>query len=138
MDLNIKIACDSDLIELEILDRHINKLELQRKIAAKQIYVIKEKDIFCGWLRYGLFWDNTPFMNMLFIIQGYRGRGIGASAVKFWECQMKLQGYQLVLTSTLSSEDAQHFYRKLGYKDAGSLLLQNEPLEVIFSKNLAN
>jgi len=49
---------------------------------------------------------------------------------------MKTQGYKKVLTSTLSNEDAQHFYRKLGYKDCGSLLLPDEPLEIIFIKEI--
>lgn len=40
------------------------------------------------------------------------------------------------MTSTLSNENAQHFYRKLLYRDSGSLLLENEPLEIIFTKKL--
>jgi len=46
-------------------------------------------------------------------------------------------GNDLVLTSTLSNEQAQHFYRKLGYKDCGCLLLESEPsLEIILCKKL--
>ena len=44
--------------------------------------------------------------------------------------------YHLVMTSTISNENAQNFYRKLKYIDAGSLLLPNEPLEIIFIKNI--
>lgn len=49
---------------------------------------------------------------------------------------MKSKGYELVMTSSLSNEQAQHFYRKLGYKDSGSLLLDDEPLEIIFTKSI--
>jgi hypothetical protein len=49
---------------------------------------------------------------------------------------MKSLGYEMVMTSTLANEQAQHFYRKLGYKDAGSLLLEDEPLEIIFTKSI--
>ena len=49
---------------------------------------------------------------------------------------MAAQGFRLVMTSTLSSEQAQHFYRALGYRDAGSLLLEGEPLEIFFTKRL--
>ena len=45
-------------------------------------------------------------------------------------------GFQRVLTSTLSSENAQFFYRKNGYVDCGSLLLPGEPLEIILRKEL--
>ena len=42
----------------------------------------------------------------------------------------------MVLTSTLSNEQAQFFYRKNGYTDCGSLLLPEEPLEIILRKDL--
>ena len=49
---------------------------------------------------------------------------------------MKAEGYSLVMTSTQSNEDAQHFYRKLNYQDAGGFVLPKEPMELIFIKNL--
>ncbi|MMZ69276.1 hypothetical protein D1872_320840 [compost metagenome] len=49
---------------------------------------------------------------------------------------MSQKGFELVMTSTQSNEEAQHFYRRLGYKDAGCLLLENEPLEIILTKSL--
>ena len=45
-------------------------------------------------------------------------------------------GYQIVLTSSLQTEIAQHFYVKLGYRAIGGLTLGDEPLELIFSKNI--
>lgn len=41
-----------------------------------------------------------------------------------------------VNTSSLSNENTQHFYRKLGYKDSGCLLLKFEPSEIIFTKEI--
>lgn len=73
---------------------------------------------------------------MLYINENYRNKGIGKKLVEFWETEMKSKSYELVMTSTLSNEQAQHFYRKLGYKDAGSLLLDDEPLEIIFTKSI--
>ena len=49
---------------------------------------------------------------------------------------MLKNGYKMVMTSTLSNEDAQFFYRKNGYVDCASLLLPKEPLEIIMLKNL--
>lgn len=37
--------------------------------------------------------------------------------MKYWESDMKNQGYGMVMTSTQVDEEAQHFYRKLRYKD---------------------
>lgn len=75
-------------------------------------------------------------MNMLYVLEGVRGKGYGKELVAFWEDEMRRKGYDRVLTSTLSSEQAQFFYRKLGYTDCGALLLPDEPLEIIFLKNL--
>jgi ribosomal protein S18 acetylase RimI-like enzyme len=61
---------------------------------------------------------------------------LGQQLVLFWEDEMKKHGYTIVMTSSFSNEEAQHFYRKIGYKDSGSLLLPNEPLEIIFTKHL--
>ena len=77
-----------------------------------------------------------PFMNMLYVLEGERGKGYGKELVVFWENEMRQKGYDRVLTSTLSNEQAQFFYRKLGYTDSGSLLLPDEPLEIIFLKEI--
>ncbi len=118
-------------------DKHLPKHLIQSKIKDKQIIIAKDADSKnIGWLRYGYFWDNIPFMNMLFIDESHRNNGGGKQLNKFWESEMKGKGFSMVMTSTLSNEQAQHFYRKLGYKDSGSLLLENEPLEIIFTKKI--
>lgn len=38
-------------------------------------------------------------------------------------------GCKMVMTSTQVDEYAQHFYRRLGYIDRGSLFLDNTPFE---------
>ena len=42
--------------------------------------------------------------------------------MSFWEDMMHQQGFDLVLTSTQVNEMAQHFYRLLGYQEAGCLI----------------
>lgn len=118
-------------------DRHLPKQLIKNKLKEKEIIIAKDQDNkVIGWLRYNYFWDNTPFMNMLYLNENYRNKGMGKKLVGFWENEMKSIGYELVMTSTLSNEQAQHFYRKLGYKDSGSLLLDDEPLEIIFTKGI--
>jgi|GEM_PF-3769512 Peptidase family S51. len=46
-----------------------------------------------------------------------------------WEEEMRKRGYKMVMTSTQSDEQAQHFYRRLGYKEKGSLSFDNAPFE---------
>jgi len=132
--MEIRLANENDIEILKTYDKHISKTELTYIVKIGRVYIVEKDGIFIGWLRYNLFWDNTPFMNMLFLLDNYRGKGYGKKLVNTWEYNMKDIGYDIVMTSTLSNEQAQHFYRKLGYKDAGSLLLENEPLEIIFTK----
>jgi GNAT superfamily N-acetyltransferase len=55
-------------------------------------------------LRWGYFWDEIPFMNLLWIHEELRGRGLGTRLVAFWEDEMRKAGYRDVMTSTMSSE----------------------------------
>ena len=77
-----------------------------------------------GLLRYNLFWDNTPFCTLLFVDWPRQGRGYGRRLMEHWAADMRRQGYRLLLTSTQADEGAQHFYRRLGYRDCGCLLLE--------------
>lgn len=132
----IRYATENDFELLSKYDKHICETELRNCIKAKRIIIMFHDGIFIGWLRFNLFWDNTPFMNMLYFLEDYRRRGYGCQLVSFWEREMSKNNYKMVLTSTQSNEQAQFFYRKIGYVDCGSLLLPDEPLEIILSKVL--
>ncbi|GJM79038.1 N-acetyltransferase [Paenibacillus sp. HMSSN-139] len=134
--MNIELATEADIRYITERDKHIAKLLIPTKVMAKEIYILRESDQEIGWMRYGYFWDNTPFMNLIWIDEPYRGQGFGKQVVLHWEAQMREMGFQMVMTSTQSNEEAQHFYRKLGYVDVGCLLQEKDPLEVILSKKL--
>ncbi len=125
---------DTDVILL--YDKHISKEELINSINLNRVYIAVENEQFCGWLRYNLFWDNTPFMNMLYFLGGFRGKGYGRKLTERWEKDMKNLGFITVMTSTQSDETAQHFYTRLGYKTVGGFMPDNEPFEMIMMKNI--
>src|SRR5687767_12959108 len=110
---------------------------LAHKINQGEVIVAVEDTVVIGWLRYGYFWDSIPFMNMLTVLDEYRGRGIGTQLTAYWESTVRDRGFSEVLTSTLANERSQFLYRKLGYQDCGALLFPNEPLEIILRKNIA-
>ncbi|OCT12947.1 GNAT family acetyltransferase [Paenibacillus pectinilyticus] len=135
--MKIDVATESDYAYILKHDLHIAECLIMPKINNKEIWMLRNEEASTiGWLRYGYFWDNTPFMNMMKIDEPYRGKGLGKRVVYFWENEMKQRGFKSVMTSTLANEEAQHFYRKLAYKDAGCLLLPNEPLEILLFKTL--
>lgn len=134
--MDIRIAEMRDAGALLAHDRHITRARLERKIADRQILVLLDGENFAGWLRWGLFWDEHPFMNLLYLLEPYRGKGLGRALVMDWERRMKAEGHEVVMTSTQANECAQFFYRHMGYADVGSFALPGDPLELILQKAL--
>jgi GNAT superfamily N-acetyltransferase len=132
----IRYAGNNDYAWLKKHDKHINGEILKMKINLREIYIAQENNETIGWLRYNLFQDEIPFMNMLYLLENYRKKGIGKKLVEHWENEMRNKGYKNVLTSTLSNENAQHFYRKTGYTEIGGFKYFEEPYEIIFHKIL--
>lgn len=132
----IRYAKDADIDLLTEHDKHISKEELRNAVSLRRVYIAEENGSFVGWMRYNLFWDNTPFMNLLYLLEEYRGKGLGRQIVTFWENEMVRQGFETVMTSTQSNEYAQHFYFKLGYEAIGGFRLDGDAYEVIFAKCL--
>jgi len=134
--MTIRYAENIDYLWLKEHDKHISDEILKTKIATKEIYVVEEGGGITGWLRYNLFWDNMPFMNLVYLLEEHRHKGTGKKLVHHWEKDMKDKGYKNVLTSTRSDEEAQHFYRKMGYTEIGGFRILNEPFEILFCKTL--
>ncbi len=114
--ITIRPAIAADQAFWFSLDTHLPKEVFAKKIMEKTAYVIVADEQPVGLLRYNFFWDTIPF------------------------CTMLAAGHALCLTSTQVDEQAQHFYRKLGYQDAGGLLLTSpgfeQPMELFLIKQL--
>lgn len=122
------------------LDKHLPETEFDKKVNEKRGYVLLEDERKVGLLRYNLFWDNTPFCTLLFVDKDYQRKGYGRKLMEHWEADMKSQGYGMLLTSTQVDEEAQHFYRKLGYKDCGGFVIDipgyEQPMELFLVKGI--
>lgn len=122
------------------LDRHLPEAQFDRKVRDGQGYVLLEDGAPVALLRFNLFWDLIPFCTLLFVAEGRRGRGLGRALMDRWEADMRAAGHGMVLTSTQADEGAQHFYRRLGYRDCGGLAPRvpgyEQPMELILEKAL--
>lgn len=122
------------------LDKHLPETEFEKKVRDRMGYIILEDNKPVGVMRYHLFWDNTPFLTLLFIDRAYQKKGCGRRAVECWEQEMKQKGYGMVMVSTQVDEGAQHFYRKLGYRDCGCLVMElpgyEQPMEMFMAKSV--
>lgn len=129
---------DADRAFWYTLDTHLPEREFGEKVRTRRGYVLLAEGKPAGLLRYNLFWDNTPFCTMLYISRAYQGRGYGRRLMEHWEADMKGQGYSVLLASTRTDEDAQHFYRRLGYRDCGGLVMDlpgcAQPMELFLVK----
>jgi ribosomal protein S18 acetylase RimI-like enzyme len=134
--LMVRYGTVDDVTDILSLDKHVEKKTLVEKINMNEILVLVEDGAFVGTLRYSLFWDSIPFMNLLYVKNEFQGKGYGKELLQHWENIMKRQGHNSLMTSTMANENAQHFYRKLGYVDIGGFVLPKEPLEIILYKEV--
>ena len=122
------------------LDKHLSEPEFNNKVRDNRGYILLDDNKPVGLLRYNLFWDNTPFCNLIYIKKECQGKGFGKLLIEYWENDMKSQGYGMLLTSTQVDEEAQHFYRKLGYKDCGGFVIDvpgyEQPMEMFMIKGI--
>ncbi len=124
------------------LDKHLSESEFLLKVRDKRGYIIKDGEKPIGVIRYNLFWDIIPFLNLIYFEESYRGKGYGTSAMLHWENEMLKAGHKLVMTSTMVEESSQLFYRKLGYKDCGCLIKDIPPfvetMEMFMMKQISS
>lgn len=74
--MTIRIATMNDLFRIVEQDRHISPEELKILISLGRVAVAEDGESFLGWMRWNLFWDNTPFLNMLYLLEPHRGKRI--------------------------------------------------------------
>ena len=139
-DISVRYATAADEDFWFSLDRHLSKDEYAHKVRDHMGYVLTLKGLPIAILRYSLFWDSIPFCTLLYVRDAEQRKGYGCRLMKYWEEDMKNKGYGLVMTSTQEDEEAQHFYRAIGYKDCGELNLPfpgyEQPTELIMGKAL--
>ena len=134
--MTVRIATMNDLFRIVEQDRHISPEELKSLISLGRVAVAEDGESFLGWMRWNLFWDNTPFLNMLYLLEPHRGKGYGKTMMAWWEREMRARSFDTLMTSTASDEYAQHFYQKLEYTAVGGFSLPGESYELIFVKTL--
>lgn len=137
---DVDYATESDLVFWGQVDPDITESELLFTMARKRCYILKVGPIPVGVMRYSLFWDSIPFLNLIYIEESAHGRGYGSQAMEHWESEMCIAGFPCVMTSARVDEEAQFFYRGLGYRDTGCLILDiprlTQPAEIFFVKQL--
>ncbi|MBN1622733.1 MAG: GNAT family N-acetyltransferase [Clostridia bacterium] len=135
--MEIRKAVIGDIAEIILLDKHIESAMLMRCIEEGRIYIVCLNKLMAGYLRYGYLYDSFPFLNIIYLKDEFRGRGLGTSLMERWESDMKEMGYNIIYLSTQSDESAQHFYRKRGYEDIGAFKPpEQKAMEIMMCKRI--
>lgn len=128
--MTVKLAEMKDNRRIANLDRHIPPARLDECIEQGQVYVLEDtEDSVFGMLRYSLFWQTIPFLDLIYLHESCRGNGYGTEMMRKWECDMKACGYRYVMTSTQADETAWLFYEKLGYRRVGGFFPPDQDAE---------
>ncbi|MBR5453222.1 MAG: GNAT family N-acetyltransferase [Clostridia bacterium] len=134
--MTIELAGEADLTDIAKLDSHIPIKRLRVSVAEEFVYVLRD-DVVVGILRYSLFWQTIPFLDLLYIDERYRMQGFGRRMMTKWEARMKELGHKYVMTSTQADEEAWRFYEKLGYYRSGGFFPPEQTAEeIIYLKQL--
>jgi len=132
--MKIEQATSSDIEAIITADGEISEDMLERKIRDGEIILAKEKGKILAILRYSLFWDSIPFLNLIKVESENRRKGLGSALLLHWEESMKENGHELLMSSTQSDEDGQFFFDRLGYRKTGSFVFPGQEDEIILLK----
>lgn len=129
------LADDKDLPSILKYDRHIRPDRLEDCIRSRRVYVLLDGQKCVGVLRYSLFWQSIPFLDLLYLDEDYRDKGYGSRMMACWEDAMRAEKYPHVMLSTQADERAKFFYEKLGYRRIGAFLPpEQEADEIMYVK----
>lgn len=135
--MEIQLAVPGDFRKVRRYDSHIPSPRLADCIENNRVYVLRDGGNIVGVLRYSLFWQAIPFLDLLFLDEAYRGRGHGRSLMAHWEAEMAKEGYSYVMLSTQEDETSKFFYEKLCYQPIGAFLPPDqEARELLYGKSV--
>ncbi len=135
--MEIRLADSQDIREILKYDNHIRRNRLAECIRNQFVYVLCDGKNIVGVLRYSLFWQSIPFVDLLYMDEAYRGKGYGRQMMDHWETVMQSMQYKYGMLSTQEDETAKYFYEKLGYRRIGAFLPPEQDAdEIMYLKEL--
>lgn len=125
------------LTDLELcrkFDTGLSDAILLKLINEQKIILLSDNDQVIGYLRYSLFWNAIPYVDLIYIKKDHRKKGVGKALYAYLEEHLKQQGFHKLMTSSQSNEqDPLSFHKKIGFEPIGSLSkLNSDGSEEIF------
>ncbi len=131
------LALLKDFSAVQKYDRHIPSVRLRNCIRDHQVYALRDAGSIVGILRYSLFWQSIPFLDLIYIDESYRGKGYGRQIMSHCESAMADLCYKYVMLYTQEDETGKYFYEKLGYHRIGAFQPPEQAAdEIMYLRNL--
>lgn len=120
--MSIRLAVIADADYCMQFDDHMDRDELKFKIKREELVLAMHDAVVIGYLRLDYLWSQHPFIAKIYIVEAYRGQGIGSLMFCFLENKLKNKGFKKLYSSSQSNElKAQQWHFKMGFSICGSL-----------------
>ena len=117
--MDIRLASAEDQEQILKYDRHIPLDRVMACIHDGLVTVLCDAHEIVGVLRYNLFWQTIPFLDLLYLDEAYRGKGYGKQmlglALRFAFDILKVQ--KVTLGVLENNPGAYHCYQAAGFRD---------------------
>ena len=125
--VHVRGAEGSDLDWLAEHDGHLDRAQLERKVAAGEVLVAEIDGQRAGLLRLDHLWSRIPFIAQIRVLEPARRRGVGRTLVAFACEQARRDGVHVLLSSSQADEPApQAWHRAAGFEECGFVAGINE------------
>jgi GNAT superfamily N-acetyltransferase len=121
-DVIIDDATVSDIVQLRSLDRWPSEAAWRERIGAGGVVVIRHGPRIVGLARFCVLWTTVPFLEMIWIEQAFRGKGLSRRLLTGVTDRLRGRGYAALLSSSQDDEpEAQAWHRCMGFCENGHI-----------------
>ncbi|MFW9786094.1 MAG: GNAT family N-acetyltransferase [Candidatus Thorarchaeota archaeon] len=120
-------------------DDYVTEQVIRHKIVNDEIIIAELDGQPIGYLRLEYLWSNIPYIGVIWVIESYRGEGIGQKILSFLEDYLRGRGHDALYSSSQANEpEPQAWHRSVGFVESGIICGINEGDigEIIFRKSL--
>lgn len=135
----IRFATDGDLRFCKRFDSETPTPTLKAKIRANEAILAFKGREAIGYLRLEYLWSRFPYIGLVVVREGSRGKGTGEKMLRFLEGYLRENGSKKLFSSSQADAPrAQQWHRKMGFVECGIIVGINEGGvgEVFFQKSL--
>jgi ribosomal protein S18 acetylase RimI-like enzyme len=133
----IRVARGSDFTFLRGFSTDPTDRQLRAQIQDGRLRIIESTEGQVGFIKFYVLWEILPFIEVIMVRDECRRCGIGRRAVRAWEGEMAARSLSRAIVSTPANETAQEFWRRIGYRDCGSLALPGRPIELFMYRDIS-